>query len=199
MHASPSHLSLDTLFASETLIPELFLRQAGLSDTFITFYPSLNTAPLVRFHSVFVSYSSKDETFARKLYHDLTAVGVKAWFFPEDARWGEPVWSEIDRSIKVYDKLIVVCSTNSLQSTPVLRELERALIREDKEGSNILFPITIDDFLFATWDHPRKADVISKVVGDFKKWQDDESYQKSLARLRESLSKIKHVFAAKKF
>lgn len=199
VHFGPSHLSTDSLFASEKPIPELFLRQAGLPDTFITFYPSLNSAPLhIRFHSVFVSYSSKDEAFAQMLYHDLTAGGVKAWFFPEDARWGEPVWSEIDRSIKVFDRLIVVCSTNSLQSTPVLREVERALIREDKEGSNVLFPITIDDFLFTAWDHPRKADVISKVVGDFTKWRNDESYQKSLTRLRESLSKGEKKLGAQK-
>lgn len=199
VHGSPSHISLDSLFASETLIPELFLKQAGLPETFITFYPSLNTSPLhIKFHSVFVSYSSKDETFALKLYHDLTARGVKVWIFPEDARWGEPVWSEIDRSIKVFDKLIVVCSTNSLQSTPVLRELERALMREDKEGSNILFPITIDEFIFTAWDHPRKTDVVSKVVGDFRKWRDEESYQKSLIRLHESLSKSERAFGTAK-
>jgi hypothetical protein len=76
----------------------------------------------------------------------------------------------------LYDKLIVVCSKHSLVSGPVLREVERALQREDVElreigqAKNVLFPITLDDYLFDYWEHPRQADVLGKVVGDFRGW-----------------------------
>jgi hypothetical protein len=106
--------------------------------------------------------------------------------FSEDAKWGEAVWGGIDRGIKYYDKLVVVCSENSLQSPAVLREIERGLQREDREKKNVLFPITIDDYIFDKWDHPRKADVLSKVGGDFRQWN-DPAYQKSLARLLKHL------------
>lgn len=53
----------------------------------------------------------------------------------------------------------------SLQSPAVLREIERALQREDTEGRDILLPVRIDDYVLNEWDHPRKADVISKVKG----------------------------------
>jgi len=110
------------------------------------------------------------------------------WYFPENAKWGEPVWGEIDRSIKVYDKLIVVCSENSLQSGPVNREIERALNREDKEGKGILFPIRIDDYIFDTWEHERKADVLRKVVGDFSGWDKDAvKYDKAFDKLLKGL------------
>jgi len=33
------------------------------------------------------------------------------------------------------------------------------------------------------WDHPRKADVIAKHVGDFRNWNDSASYKKALDRL----------------
>ena len=109
-------------------------------------------------------------------------------YFPEDAKWGEPVWGEIDRSINVYDRLIVVCSERSLTSDPVLREIERALQREDNEGKNVLFPIRIDDYIFAKWQHPRKADVVAKVVGDFSGWDTDVTkYETALQKLLKAL------------
>ncbi|MBI3742641.1 MAG: hypothetical protein HY257_12915, partial [Chloroflexi bacterium] len=64
---------------------------------------------------------------------------------------------------------------HSLQSGPVLREIERALNREDKENKNILFPIRIDDYIFDKWEYPRKADVVAKVVGDFSEWSSSAS------------------------
>jgi hypothetical protein len=65
----------------------------------------------------------------------------------------------------------------------VLREIERALQREDREGRNVLFPLAIDDYLFDQWRHPRKADVLSKVVGDFRVWdQGVEKYRLSFEK-----------------
>lgn len=129
------------------------------------------------------SYSTKDEAFVQRLYADLQSKGVRCWFFPEDAKWGGTVWGEIDRGIRVYDKLVVVCSQDSLQSPAVLREIERALQREDREKKNVLFPIRIDDHIFDGWKHERKADVVEKVIGDFCKWKDPDAYAKALERL----------------
>ncbi|MGD0059795.1 MAG: toll/interleukin-1 receptor domain-containing protein [Verrucomicrobiia bacterium] len=131
-------------------------------------------------------YSEYDREFADRLHADLQNKRVRCWLFSEDAKWGEAVWGGIDRGIKYYDKLVVVCSENSLQSPAVLREIERGLQREDREKKNVLFPITIDDYIFDKWDHPRKADVLSKVGGDFRQWN-DPAYQKSLARLLKHL------------
>src|SRR5262249_36923558 len=108
--------------------------------------------------------------------------------FPEDAKWGESLWGEIERGIRTYDRLIVVCSKNSLTSKPVLREIERALNREDQEQKNVLFPITIDHYIFTKWTSPRKADVLVKVVGDFTGWHDNATqYEKSFKRLLDAL------------
>ena len=101
---------------------------------------------------------------------------MRCWYFPEDAKWGEPLWGEIDRSIRLYDKLVVVCSKHSLTSGPVLREIKRELDREDDElrqtgkAKHILFPIALDRYLFDTCQHERKADVLEKVVGSFQGW-----------------------------
>jgi hypothetical protein len=101
----------------------------------------------IQYYSCFISYSHHDQSFCERLHADLQARGVRVWYFPEDATWGRPKWREIDRSIRIHDKLVVVCSEHSLQSGPVLREMERALQREDNEGTEVLFPIRIDDYI----------------------------------------------------
>ena len=60
------------------------------------------------FHSCFISHSVKDRGFCDRLYADLRSEGVKCWYFPEQATWGELVWGEIDRGIRFHDKLVVV-------------------------------------------------------------------------------------------
>jgi hypothetical protein len=152
---------------------------------------SISEAVSKLFLSCFISHSSKDRAFCDRLTADLKSQNVNAWYFPEDAKWGEGLWSEIDHSIKTYDKLIVVCSKNSLISGPVLREIERALNREDKEAKSILFPIRIDDYIFTKWEHPRKEDVLSKVIGDFSSWNTSiADYQRSFKKLLEAIRAI---------
>jgi len=186
-HLGPSYISIDTLYKSKGNIPEVFLRGCGVPEDMIAYACSLR-GRAIDFYSCFISHSAKDKRFCERLYADLQAKGVRVWYFPEDAKWGEPVWGEIDRSIKVYDKLVVVCSENSLQSGPVNREIERALNREDKESKGILFPIRIDDYFLDTWEHERKADVLRKVVGDFSGWDKDAAkHDKAFERLLKGL------------
>jgi hypothetical protein len=146
----------------------------------------------IEFYSCFISYSSQDDDFAQRLYADLQAKNVRCWKFDENARWGEPLWGEIDTAIKHYDKLVVICSEHSLQSPPVIREIERALQKEDRERKGVLFPVRIDDYLFDVWDHPRKADVVSKVVGDFRGRHNLAAYSKAFARFLEALDRPQH-------
>jgi hypothetical protein len=186
-HRGPSTIGIDTIYRSGGNISEVFLRGCGVPDDFITYAKSLVGNP-IEFYSCFISYSALDQAFAERLYADLQAKGLRCWYFPESAKWGEPVWGEIDRSIKVYDKLIVICSQHSLVSGPVLREIERALQREDRERGNVLFPLRIDDYLFDQWQHPRKADVLSKVVGDFRGWDRGvKKYRVSFEKLLKAL------------
>jgi hypothetical protein len=189
IHISPSTIGIDTIYRSHGNIPEVFLRGTGVPDNFIKYMHSL-TGQALQFYSCFISHSSKDKRICERLYADLQVKGIHTWYFPEDAKWGEPVWEEIDRSIKVYDKLIVVCSKNSLQSGPVLREIERALNREDKEHKSILFPVTIDNYICKTWKHPRKDDVLAKTVGFFNEWnRSDEKYKTAFMKLVKALNK----------
>ena len=60
--------------------------------------------------------------------------------------------------------------------------------KEDREHRNVLFPIRIDDYLFDEWDHPRKADVVSKVVGDFHGCENHAAYAKAFPRFLDALN-----------
>jgi hypothetical protein len=183
-HQGPSTIGIDTIFRSKCRVPEAFLRGAGVPEHLIR-YVGTQLAGSVDFSTCFISYSGSDRAFADRLHADLQAHGVRCWYFPEDASIGKPVWDEIDRATKVYDRLIVICSADSLRSGPVLREIERALQREDSERRNdILFPVRIDDYVFKNWQHYRKPDVIAKVVGDFSGWNTDErKYETELIRI----------------
>jgi hypothetical protein len=52
----------------------------------------------IEFYSAFISYSSKDEALAKRLYADLQAKGVRCWFAPEDLKIGDKFSTEIDRA-----------------------------------------------------------------------------------------------------
>lgn len=140
------------------------------------------------FHSCFLSYSTEDKRFCDRLHGDLLAEGVPCWYFREDADWGEPVWDEIKRAIDRCDKLVVVCSRHSFSSGPVFAEIERALSREDAESKNILFPITISNFLYRDCKHFRKQRLLDKVVGDFRGW--NRSHAKYDAAFRQLLTSL---------
>jgi len=76
-HWGPSSLDYLTLERSKSL-PVAFLRGVGLPDNLIEYLPSLlNQA--TQYHSCFISYSSKDQDFADRIYADLRNKGVRCW------------------------------------------------------------------------------------------------------------------------
>lgn len=188
VHSGPSSVGIDTLYRSEGQIPEIFLRGAGVPENLIAHLRSLTARAAIEYFSCFLSHSSRDKLFVDRLYADLQARGVRVWYFPEDARTGRAVWGEIDRPIRTFDKVLLVCSEASLQSGPVLLEVERALQREEAERREVLFPVRLDDYVLDGWSHPRQADVRSKVIGDFRAWaKDPDGYQKAFTKLMADL------------
>jgi hypothetical protein len=186
-HVMPSSIGIDSIYKSNGKIPKGFLCGAGVPDTFIEYMPSL-TCHALEFYTCFISFTESDDSFAERLYNDLRKVGVRCWRWKEDAKWGKTLIHSIDEAVGIYDKLVVICSERSLNSPAVIREIERALQKEDslaKQGNprDVLFPIRVDDYLFAGWNHHRKPDVLSKNVGDFRQWRDPAIYSLQIDRL----------------
>ncbi len=99
-HRGPSTVGIDTIFRSKGKIPEVFLRGCGVPEVLIAYLPSLiNSMEGIQFHSVFISYSHKDEEFAKRLHSGLQAKGVRCWYAPHDLPIGARIRPAIDSSI----------------------------------------------------------------------------------------------------
>ncbi|WP_236065208.1 toll/interleukin-1 receptor domain-containing protein [Reticulibacter mediterranei] len=187
-HNGPSTIGIDTLVRSEGVIPEIFLRGAGVPDIIIAYARSLVANP-IEYYTCFLSYSSKDEAFAERLHADLQSKGVRCWFAPEDLRIGEKFWHRIDESIRIYDRLMVVLSEHSVTSEWVEREVMAAFEKESKRKMTVLFPIRLDDSIMQLDPMPPWASDIKRQrhIGDFRQWKNHDVYQKAFKRLLRDL------------
>src|SRR5256884_7684610 len=82
--------------------------------------------------------------FAERLHADLPDNGIRCWYAPEDMKIGDKFRVRIDESIRLYDKLLLVLSEDSLASNWVAYEVEKALNKEPEGTPNVLFPIRLD-------------------------------------------------------
>lgn len=155
--------------------------------------PTVKEEELIRFYSCFISYSSNDRDFAERLYADLQARGVRCWFAQEDLKTGDRFQEQIDQSIRLFDKAIVILSAESVQSRWVEHEVNAALERESRETRSVLFPIRIDDAVMKgpqPWAaHLRR----SRHIGDFREWTAHASYVKAFERLLRDLRATDHA------
>ncbi|MBL1138351.1 MAG: toll/interleukin-1 receptor domain-containing protein [Chloroflexi bacterium] len=183
-HGGPSSLGLDVIHQSQGHIPADFLRGVGVPDAFINYAAALIGK---RYHSCFISYSTKDEAFVRHLHTDLQNAGVRCWFAPEDMKIGDKIRSRIDASIKIHDKLLLILSKNSLNSAWVESEVEKAFEEERQRNQTVLFPVRLDGAVMET-GQAWAADIRrTRHIGDFSRWKDHEAYQQAFERLLRDL------------
>jgi uncharacterized protein YjbI with pentapeptide repeats len=159
-------------------LPLNFLRGCGLPDTLIEYIPSLLNDPL-QFYASFISYSSKDQRFADRLYADLQNKGVRCWLASEDLKIGDRIRVGIDEAIRLHDKLLLVLSRHSVASDWVEQEVETALERERKEKRTVLFPIRLDNAVMKVESGWPALIRNTRNMGDFTRWKDHHSYTKS--------------------
>lgn len=206
IHATYSSIGTDTLartlqasggtFSAEQ---RTFLEIAGVPRTLLDYLPDLLETEPIQFFSCFISYWDGDREFAKRLYDDLRKRSVRCWKYDVDAIIGREVWANISRAISLHEKTIVICSQSSLQRPGVIREIERALQKEDllklekaakgnvEMDTDVLVPVRLDEYILNGWEHPRKADVIAKHIGDFRDWEDNAKYQQEFQRLLKAL------------
>ncbi len=200
VHDGPSNLGVASVLSFKDNLPEKFLRGCGLRDEEIAYFRSQIGKP-DRFYDCFISYSTKDDEFATRLYNDFQKAGIRCWKWNEDAKTGQNLWSEIDHAIRKFDKLVLIASESSLKSPYVADEIERAIAKEHKliiaadkgewiGDTSVIFPVKLDDYILNEWVDKRKVDVTKKVIANAKDWKTDhKAYQKVLNKLVEDLKK----------
>lgn len=138
--------------------------------------------------TLFISYGGPDENSVIEINKKIKSKGVKTWFFPDDSLPGDKLHRMMHDGVNNHDRVLLVCSKNSLTRPGVLNEIERVLEREAKEGgSEILIPITLDDYVYGDWA-PKRTDISeqirSRVITKFTA----ENEQASIDKLVRALS-----------
>jgi TIR domain/Pentapeptide repeats (8 copies) len=185
-HEGPSVVSLHSIHLPQDGSALHFLRGVGIPDEWIDFYRATMMQP-IQYHSVFISYSSDDESISKRLHADLQANGVRCWFAPHDLKPGDYFREKIDEAIHMQDKLLLILSEKSVKSKWVKYEANRALDREVNQERMILFPVRLDETILHTNDR-WAVDIRSRRhISDFTNWKDHTTYQRSFYQLLRQL------------
>lgn len=193
IHHAPSILDFETLEKSGYL-PSEFLRGCGLQDSAIQAVLSFDKPALAEsieqegnYYSCFISYSTKDSVFVKKLNDDLQNAGVRCWYAPHDLKIGDRTLDAVYSAIRKQEKLLLVLSENSIASEWVRDEAEKGFAEERDRGCNVLFPIRLDDTVMTTdtaWADKIK---VGRNIGDFLRWRSKAGYKEGLAQLLHDL------------
>jgi hypothetical protein len=191
IHDAPSLVDINTvILPQDENIRQHFLRGAGFSDTAIEYLPAILSSTSIQFHSLFISYSSHDATFAHRLHADLQKEGVRCWFAPQDMKIGDKVRSRIGEAIHLQDRLLLILSEHSVSSDWVEHEVEIALARERRDKRTLLSPIRLDNAIlerpYTGWAALVQNE---RHIGDFTNWNDYDCYQIAFNKLIHDLKR----------
>jgi len=184
-HSCPSTVDHRTLAKSKNL-PFVFWRGCGLPEILIDYTPSL-PGQEVKFHSCFISYSSKDQEFAERLHADLQDNSVRCWFAPHDLAIGAKTWDGIYEAIRTKDKVLLILSEDAIKSDWVEDEVTAAFAEERRREALLLFPVRLDDTVMETNEPWAGKLRDNRNIGDFSRWKDHDSYKATFKRILRDL------------
>jgi hypothetical protein len=123
---------------------------------------------------IFISYSSRNVTFVRKLDAALSIHGAQVFLDEREIRIGDSIPEAIFNAIESSSHLIFVISQDSASSRWVKDEISAAKMKQNSLGYPKILPILIDDCeVPANIRHIRYA--------NFRSWEDPRSFSTSLS------------------
>jgi hypothetical protein len=194
LHLAPSSIDFGTLNRSG-LLPKVFLQRCGWSDKALELAESIYAKPAIECSSCFISYSTKDEEFTRRLHSRMIAAKMLVWYAPEDLKGGRKLHEQLFEAIQSHDRILLVLSEHSIQSEWVMTEIHKAREVEKKEKRRKLFPIRLTDFEtlrdWTCFDADTGKDLAVEVreyfIPDFSNWKDHDAFESAFARLKKDL------------
>lgn len=126
---------------------------------------------------IFLSHTSIDKPFVRKLANDLRSNGHTVWIDEAEINIGDSLIGKIRDGLDSVDYVAVILSQASIKSEWVQKELEIASNRELKEKKKVVLPIKIEDVELPGF-------LEGKFYGDF---SNEKEYSEKLELLLRSL------------
>ena len=111
---SKATLDLQTIIKSEDLNFNILKEYFNVNDSNIKEIIGKITSK-VEFKNVFISFSFKDKKFAERLHKELTAKGIRSFFWMKDAPPGELLETIMSSGIKSHDKILFIYHNSTLQ------------------------------------------------------------------------------------
>ena len=138
----------------------------------------------------FISYSHKDEEFAKRLYSRMQRRNLQVWLAAKDIGEGK-IHEQIEMSIKLYDKLLLVLSESSMASDWVKSEIRWAVESGLQEKTQKLFPIRLVDmatimqwkYFDADFGKDLAREVREFYIHDFSDWRSRKAFAESFTHL----------------
>lgn len=94
--------------------------------------------------SVFLSHSSKDKFFARKLAETLSSYGVQVWIDEAEIKVGDSLVDKVSSAIDKADFVAAILSHNSVRSDWVKKELRLAMTQEIDGQRVKVLPVLVE-------------------------------------------------------
>jgi uncharacterized protein YjbI with pentapeptide repeats len=180
-HSFPSAIDIETIYKSRGQIPEVFLRGCGVPENFIAYMKSFTMDP-IEYYSCFISYSHQDKSFAKRLHDQLQAQGIRCWLDDHQILPGDDIYEQVDRGIRMWDKVLLCCSQHSLSSWWVDNEVatafskEQKLMKDRKRKVLSLIPLNLDGYMFRDeWTSGKQQQIKERLAADFTGWETDNA------------------------
>lgn len=121
--------------------------------------------------TVFLSYATRDEIFVHTLARRLRDVGLEPWYYTEAERFGDDYTARLLAAIEQAAAVVVVLSTDSANSLPVLQEVLHARVHRKR-----IIPVQIEPcdgpvpfhvrpyYRISCWDRRNVAPEIDRAI-----------------------------------